>query len=334
MSGQRAHFLAIVLAVGCLTTGCGAMVPDIKEIWDKDIPSDPATNRPPVPGAGQIEFEIKKRLFCDLKDAVQKVNNYYVETSKTGAKRRLIPLDWGALVSLSLEVDESSALNPAVALNTVLPNAVTNFPGLPSVTTPQSFSLGFGGAISSTATRIDKFNPYYSIAHLMKPYTRQSVCHPENDPFTRLSLTPASSSPFIIESDLGIKDWLMGAAFANALLPSDQPTPLPAADRSQRGGGAGQTGGATGRQEIDTLTYEIKFVIVSNGNVTPTWKLVKVSANAGAGTFFSVGRTRTHDLIITIGPPTSKTDQRFSSAETGAAVGNAIRTLIPSMTGQ
>jgi hypothetical protein len=29
----------------------------------------------------------------------------------------------------------------------------------------------------------------------------------------------------------------------------------------------------------DTVSYEIKFLVVSSGNITPTWKLVHVSAN-------------------------------------------------------
>jgi hypothetical protein len=85
---------------------------------------------------------------------------------------------------------------------------------------PQSFGFGFGGTLSSTATRIDKFNPYYTIEELAKPNTKYSVCHRENDPFVRLSKTPASSSPFILQSDLGIKDWLVGAMLVNRLLPS------------------------------------------------------------------------------------------------------------------
>ncbi len=38
----------------------------------------------------------------------------------------------------------------------------------------------------------------------------------------------------------------------------------------------------------DTVSYEIKFIIVSSGNVTPTWKLLRVSANT-AGNFLARG---------------------------------------------
>jgi hypothetical protein len=322
MYDNRAYLFAIVLS-SCGLAGCGTTVPDIKEIWDKDRPANPSTNTPKITGTAQMEFEIKKRIYCDLKEAVQEANRYFVtegpkgrETPKTSG---LIPQDWGALISLSLQVDESSALNPGISLNAPLANSKALFP---SVTTPQSYSFGLGGTLSSTASRTDKFNPYYSIEFLMKPKTRDSVCRPENDPFTNIPWTPAASSPFIIESDLGIKDWLVGAMLTNDLLPSAlPPTPregsfgAPRAAEPSSPAGQGQ-GAAT---KPDTVTYEIKFVIVSTGNVTPTWKLLRVSANTGNLPFFSVGRTRTHDLIITIGPPTQATANTFLAAQIGQA---------------
>src|SRR4051794_17388873 len=138
----------------CLLAGCGLRTPQIAEVWDG------------ADGTRQLEFEIKKRIFCDLSEAVRAVNDAYSVQGRQSANQKIknvqfLPDDWGAQVSISLQVDESTALNPGVALNTVKPNAVTSFPGEPSVTTPQSFSLGFGGTGSATATRIDKFNPYY-----------------------------------------------------------------------------------------------------------------------------------------------------------------------------
>ncbi len=84
------------------------------------------------------------------------------------------------------------------------------------------------------------------------------------------------------------------------------------------------TGGA-GTSPPDTISIEIKFVIVSSGNVTPTWKLLRVSANTGSTPLFGMGRTRTHDLIITIGPPTQSTAYTHLASQIGNAVGNANR---------
>jgi hypothetical protein len=142
----------------------------------------------------------------------------------------------------------------------------------------------------------------------MKRDTPHSVCKPGNDLFERLQWKPASSSPFILQSDLGIKEWLEGAMFTNVLLHSvDVPT------------------GASPKPDV--ISYEIKFVIVSSGTVTPSWKLVKFSANT-SGDFFSAGRTRTHDLIITIGPNDQTTLQSHLASQIGNAVSNSNRAIL------
>jgi hypothetical protein len=143
----------------------------------------------------------------------------------------------------------------------------------------------------------------------MIPDGPRSICVPGNDPLIGHGWTAASSSPFILESNLGIKDWLRGAMQVNRVLPSV-------------GGGAGD-----GSTAPDTVSYEVKFVIVSNGSVTPTWTLVRLSANTGTGSlpFFSTGRTRTHDLIITIGPSSTQTNNAHLALQIGNAVSNANR---------
>lgn len=52
---------------------------------------------------------------------------------------------------------------------------------------------------------------------------------------------------------------------------------------------------------LDSISYNIKYIITTDINATPTWKLVNVSANT-SGTFFDTSRVRTHQLLITIGP--------------------------------
>jgi hypothetical protein len=332
MKRHRLCLIFVLLGASALS-GCGLLVPDIKEIWDKDIPADPSTNSPKVSGAAQIEYEIEEKIYCELKFAVQEAQHYYI-TQGAVVQKGLFPPNWAAQVALSLEVDETSALNPGVTLNRVLPNAVSVFGAgtSGSVTTAQSFSLGFGGTASSTSTRIDRFNPYWSIADLLKPIKPNSSCYPENDPFRRLGITPASSSPLLIESDLGIKDWLIGAMFVDEIIPS---TPQPAAGAKAstgRSGGGGNSGGQTqgGGAKPESISIEIKFVIVTSGNVTPTWKLVRVSINSGNSSLFGTGRTRTHDLIITIGPNTQQTNDSHLAAQIGNAVGNANRALMTS----
>ena len=359
----------------------------------------------PVAGAGQIEFEIKEQIYCELTSAVQAANKWAVVNNGKKASVPLLPKNWGAAVSLSLEVDESSALNPGVTFNDPMANAISTFgvlKGNPiTTTTPQLFSLGVGGTLSSTATRIDKFDPYYTIADLSIPVTKEGVCNnPENDPFVLGGVTPARSSP-LIASDLGLTPWLLGALFTNNAIPSvtalaapkktqlederrllgksgftseeitqilasgadsDDVTgleqkgythaeiakflsegayPPDLLDLKDRGytaaeistivaskakaSGGKQAGSGGGGAAPDTISIEIKFIIVTNGNVTPTWKLLRVSANTGSSPLFGTGRTRTHDLIITIGPNTQATQFTHLASQIGNAVANDNR---------
>src|SRR5436190_15683816 len=88
-----------VLAALCqVLAGCGLSVPDLKEVWDSPE------------GTKQLEFEIKKRIFCELSAAVRSVNRKYTVQSRSKAGEPLettafLPDDWGAQVSLSLQVD-------------------------------------------------------------------------------------------------------------------------------------------------------------------------------------------------------------------------------------
>jgi hypothetical protein len=349
--------LILTVAACCEFAACGLVVPDIKEIWDTDKPADPVQQQPRVPGAAQIEWEIKKRIFCDLKRAVYNVSHIPVTEDTYGhltsthgrvTKRQpgLIPSNWQAQISLTLQVDEQSALAPGVTITHLLPNASRVFGPNNTFTTSQSSSLGFGGTLSSTATRIDKFDPYYSVEYLLED-DPHSVCIDGNDPLDQPGWRPDRSSPFIIESDLGIENWLEGAMIVDNWLPSVGSPPQalgggggkgPAGggggggkSPAAAGGGAGtgsksKSDGGSSNKNItkDTITYEVKFVIVSTGSVTPTWKLIRVSANT-SGNLFSTGRTRTHDLIITLGPPTAATAQTHFASQLGNAVSNGNR---------
>ena len=242
IAGHSCAFAAIAL----LASSCrGTRVPEIREFWDgRD-------------GTVQMEFEIKKRVFCDLRNAVQaanRENGYEIRDKKTGTKRQVpfIPDDWGAQVALALQVDESSTVSPGLVITNLRPNYIDTFPNGP-VTFPQSFTLGANASAVSTATRIDRFNLYYTVERLMEPNSPTSACLPENDPFRMNGERPASSS-FLLVGDLGIEKWLSDAMFTNSLLPSNDPAGSPAATTP------------------DTITLEIKFVVATSGNINPTWR--------------------------------------------------------------
>jgi len=301
------------LASFLILGGCGLHSPEISEAFDgQGEPENPKTTpkTPPFSATMQIEFEIRRKIYCELKKAVQHVNEYPQTLIYSNGKRHTLPMlpnDWVALTSLSLQVDESSALSPGISYNETLRNATAVFGvgGTSSVSVPQSFNLGFGAALSSTATRIDKFNPTYSIAYLMERPSRESVC--ENG---EVFANAPQSSPFLIESELGIDKWLMGAMLTQSYLPSHP---------SIEGGGSDKGGGSS--LGPLSVSLELKFVIISSGSITPTWKLLQVSANT-SGTLLSMGRVRTHDLIITIGPPDQNTTNAYLAQTIGSAVSN------------
>ncbi|MBU3888056.1 hypothetical protein FM996_00315 [Methylosinus sporium] len=362
MKFRSIHFFSAFILpcfLPCFLVGCGIRTPDIAEPWDQDIPAGTfgSEQKQKFSATAQIEYEVKKRIFCDLKEAVQAANAL---TATEGKKTRpLLPNDWGVQVSISLAVDEILALNPGINFNTPIHNGIVNFvgeyigpatiaggglfTGAPAAQTygplslSQSYALGLGGTLSSTASRTDTFNPYWSVGHLMEPNTETSDCR--RDPFVAKGATPASSSPFILESDLGIKDWLVGAMITNTTLHSvDVPQSFSVADsKSSAGKSRMKPSGKSSpkkslgftKGQVDTVTLELKFLIVSSGNITPTWRLVRVSANIGNLPLFNTGRTRTHDVIITIGPNNETSAWAFNSAQIGRAVGAATRTPIP-----
>jgi hypothetical protein len=352
--------------------GCALNVPEIGEFWDPAYPGDPEKNTPVFTSTAQIEYEIKQKLYCELKHAVQEAEKLDTPNSKP-----LIPHGWGVQMQLSLGVDESISLNPGIAFTQLLPNAMRIFGVFPtltggtslnSVVAAQSFTLGLGGVLSREAIRTDKFNTYYSIKELalQKSYICLDNGRPDasGDPFINRNWKPAVSSPLLIDSDLGIKDWLIGAMYYDFALPSSvQPLPAPPGGsnaatkfegtfegnfegpiggkakgkftgQSSSGGSKPPSGGSKppgggspsadpkepSTDSQDSFSIEIKFIIVSSGNVQPTWKLIRFSANTGSPPLFGTGRTRTHDLIITIGPPTQRTQNDFLASQIGEAV--------------
>jgi hypothetical protein len=332
---------------GCLCaalSGCGLHTPDIAEVWE-----GPEATK-------QLEFEIRRKIYCELKEAVQAAKEWEVmnvdkATGKTLSKNSLLPDNWVAEFTAQLQVDESTAVNPGVALNTPIHSAVTNFKGeylppnastlatltYPFLTTPQTYSLGLGGTLSSTATRIDRINGYWNVSYLNKKAQPGGTCYPGTpDPYVAQGEPPTAPSLFSIEGELGLKNWLRQSLENETFLPSNK---VESAEdpvlkgtngasknfKSSSTGSSGKSGGSDsgGSKDPDQLQIELKFVIITSGNVTPTWKLVRVSANTANTPLFSSGRTRTHDLLITVGP--GKNTVLNQSAQIGQSVAAGLK---------
>jgi hypothetical protein len=161
----------------------------------------------------------------------------------------------------------------------------------------QSFSLGLGALLSSEASRIETVDYLLVIKDDFIDKRYKFANRPSNC---------VQSEGILIDSDLKIKDWLWAKLFPY-LLPENIHDSPP-----------------------KTLTDEISFVMISNGEITPTWKLVRFSATGGPLAF--IGRTRTDNVIITLGPydrpskaPSPDAQASILAAKIGSAVADALK---------
>jgi hypothetical protein len=140
------------------------------------------------------------------------------------------------------------------------------------------FNLAVGGTLSADATRIDKINSYYTVQELRK----LGPCASDTRPGGEL----------LLQSDLKLNEWLYDSLTAGHTGEINY-----AIDTS------------TGPFKQNVISHEVKFEILSSGNITPGWKLKTVSINQ-SGTAISASRDRTNDLIITFGPAVAATVQK------------------------
>jgi hypothetical protein len=237
--------------------------------------------------------------------------------------RRLVWLDaWGAQITLTLTIDEKSSLNPGVVFNTPMIGSTTYFPNNTlktpfSVATPQSYNLGLGGQFSADATRKETLSLYIGFDQFMGNLSKQFVEGSlSQNKVASLLIEATAQCPnengIFIQSDLKLKEWM-------------EDVTLPA--REQEGLDYASALAAEAKAaKKDVISHEVTFVIVYGGNITPTWKLVRVSADTGSGTFLGATRTKTQDLVITMGPPQSTTvNNTILAAQIGQSVASAIR---------
>ena len=276
------NFFGLAGTICILTmSGCGTYVPAVPEVIE-----DQGDQQHPPP----LELDIKNRVYCDIKNAVLDIYNrhpnlrdqYYL--ADVAAKNHITFADLGVDVVLSLTIDETTTLNPGVAFNTPMIPATTRFPNNIAVVTSQTYDLGIGGSLSSHATRIDKFNLSYTVAELAE---NPRPCGSES--------FRTGSSLLLHSEDLRISEWLRTALDLEGMAKDDT-----------RGQDV-STSASAATVKRDTLIYEVKFDVASSGNVTPTWHLVRVTANP-TGNLFNASRERTHDVTITFAPRVAASD--------------------------
>lgn len=164
------------------------------------------------------------------------------------------------------------------------------------------FSLGLGLNGSSEATRVNKIMSFNTVAEL------KALDRCDRD---------LRGGPSLLQSDLKLNEWLV-----SAILGSDTES----------------VNYSTFTSKDSVLTHEVKFEVISGGDITPSWKLVRATVNA-SGNFLSLTRNRTHDLVIALGPtdvvpagpqrgkvvPSGAVSGAALSSQIGIDVGNSIR---------
>jgi hypothetical protein len=305
---------AVAIAIAGLQTSCGIGIADIADVIDRGDPQ----------ARTHLELQIKQAIFCELKKGASdaRKNNsityHHQGTNVTSLDDGPFPDTWGAQVSFTLTTDEKSTLTPGLTMK---------YPRVPGVSkagdVARGFNLGFGGVFSSQNVNYDKYDFYWTAAQLTAGGEK---CNP---PPKALLGPESKSSPFVTGSGLGAAEWLPGAIAVVNFRRSSR----------EAANGEGKAIGAKGTS--DTATYSNKFVIVTSGNITPTWTLVRVTANNAA--LLDLSRTKTHELIITVGPgefqlatsltgqatvltgPSQSTLNAQLAAQIGSAVAAAVR---------
>ena len=280
--------LGLVLVIVSTLVGCGVSVPQVAEVWDRAV--DPLATQ-------HMQMQVKRAVYCELRDAIwiarrRSKERYFAGNRLTTVEDGPLPDTWGAQITFKFTVDETSKLTPGASFITPMPNVVTNFGGGRSISSPESFTLGFGGTLSSQATRVDTFETFYAIRDVATVLSDNNICDRPN----LAVLGPDSrSSPLVVESRLGIREWLPQAVEVGDFLKSSR------ADET----GAGPPLGGSAAKSSDSISYNIKYIIITSANVSPVWKLVRLNANTSSS-LYDANRTRTHELIITIGPANLK----------------------------
>jgi hypothetical protein len=153
-------------------------------------------------------------------------------------------------------------------------------------------SLGVSG--SAEATRTDRVESFITVAEL-RARNKRGKCDPQ-----------LRGGPFLLQNDLKLSHWLTAALVGQSTDVVDFSTFTP---------------------KDSVLTHDVKFEIVTSGELTPQWRLVRANINSG-GTFLSASRDRTHQLTLTLGPTDEKykPSRQLSNAAQAQAIGNAVAT--------
>ena len=257
-----------------------------------------------ISGDPNATLKVVNEIMSHVEDELGCAINQLIEEDKLDAESAHVPRAYSwldkstAKISLKLTVDEKSTLNAGLSYSDPFTNALSTI-GKTVISTPRSFVFGANIGGSSDATRIDNSDYTFSVADA---FVKDKDYDPTNG---RACKALAQYDGVLFKSDLHIRDWLESRLAQFELHPeAKQAVP-------------------------DTLTTDITFVVMYNANVTPTWHLVPVSYNTGGSAFFNAARTRTDDVIVTIGSTKDQVTTAQNIQKQNSGFSTAITTASP-----
>jgi hypothetical protein len=273
-----------ILLLGAIgpISGCGVQVPEMT------LSTDPVSTPNLLNG---IITHIKAELECAV---VRLYNDDQFRAKQTHNPPSLAWLASGVgKASITLTADEKSIFNPTAIYLQNFPAITQNFLNKSVATTPRNFGLTGGVNVSSDATRViqvdysfDFSKDFFGDPKLKRSDEVKYLCSPYSGVF--------------MDGDLKIYDSF------NAILTPYQEYPNNKSEDTKFVSGSSST-----------MQTHITFIVAGTGSITPAWKLVPVSFNVNSNPFYQSGRTRTDDVIITIGKKAPEVAQAHDITKIG-----------------
>ena len=248
-------------------TSCGLHTPELQAplqtYQDEEITLNHIENR--------VKCELIQGIIGTLKDDDQQAR----DNAALGGSTKLDWLkNWSAQVTLTITAVESSAVNPGFSYSDPFASSLRKFPNGTSVTASRAFTVGFGGSVSSAATRIDKLDFFFAFKDfLQKPAG--------TEPDTNLAV-PCQELGKFLESDLKLGEWLREAVSGvyTDSIRAPNGFVLP----------------------ISVISHEVSFLVMQNANANPGFKLTEFAFSQTGSPLFQAVRNKTDDVVITLGP--------------------------------
>jgi hypothetical protein len=257
---MSANNMVVACALAATLGGCGVFTPEKYAL----VPDYIEPNF--VSTGGKYENSIVNHIQCEIMKGIWEATSPHNPALNVPW---LKSYDWGTSVTLTITVEDQSALSPSVS----------SINPIGAAGSMQSFTLGLGANGSANATRTETIQYTYVNSDLWRQ--ARAILQSQRKSVGDTISCEDEQQGIMIDGDLKIWQFIYDKAVIASL-----------------GNG---TSSYRGWFPYNTFTESLTFVATLGGSITPTWKLTRISANS-SGTFASATRTNTNQLTITIGP--------------------------------